>query len=105
MAEANLKKALSFFEQCDRGDGWENCKQYCAPGATFRGQAGAFHPPATTQPNLGGYMENYVDWMKMIAKAVMPNCYSTDVVSGIIHELRNMCKQQLHKQWHTNLKN
>ena len=84
MAETNLKKAVEFFECCDRGDGWEACKQYCAPNATFRGQGGAFHPPTVAEPNLGGYLEGYVGWMKMIAKDVMPQCYSSGVVSGTI---------------------
>ena len=78
----NLETATAFFDACEKGDGWEVCKGYCATNATFRSQAGAFHPPLATEPNLGGTLENYVGWMKLMAKDVMPNCYLTDVVSA-----------------------
>ena len=78
---SNLNTAKEFFDACENGDGWEACKGYCASNATFRGQGNPFHPPLTTEPNLGGTLENYVEWMKLIAKEVMPNCYLTDVVS------------------------
>ena len=78
---SHLDTAKAFFESCEKGEGWEACKGYCASNATFRGQGGVFHPPVATEPNLGGTLENYVEWMKMIAKDVMPQCYLTDVVS------------------------
>ena len=78
----NLENALAFFDLCEKGAGWENCKSYCAHNATFRGQGGAFHPPVAPEPNLGGTVENYVGWMKMIYHDVMPKCYLTDVVSA-----------------------
>ena len=31
--------AGKFFEACETGKGWEGCKQYCKPGATFSAQA------------------------------------------------------------------
>ena len=33
--------AEQFFQACDAGKGWEGCKQYCHPGATFSVQAEA----------------------------------------------------------------
>ena len=36
-----LKEARQFFEACETGKGWEACKSYCQPGATFSAQSGA----------------------------------------------------------------
>ena len=77
---SNLETTKTFFDSCENGDGWEGCKKYCASGATFRSQGGAFHPPQVPEPNLGGSLENYTEWMKLIAKEVMPECYLTDVI-------------------------
>ena len=76
----NLETAKAFFDSCENGNGWEDCKKYCSLDAKFRGQGGVFHPPQAPQPNLGGSLENYTDWMKLIAKQVMPGSYLTDVV-------------------------
>ena len=35
------KQAELFFDACETGKGWEGCKDYCHPGATFSAQAGA----------------------------------------------------------------
>ena len=78
---SNLDNAKAFFEACEKGEGWGVCKTYCSPNAIFRSQAGVFHPPMASEADLGGLLENYVEWMKTIAKEVMPDCYVTDVVS------------------------
>ena len=77
----NLDNARALFAACENGQGWEACKCYCAPNAVFRCQAGVFHPPLASQPNLGGTIENYVEYMKVSAKQIMPKCYVTHVVS------------------------
>jgi predicted ester cyclase len=48
--------AEQFFDACETGKGWENCKQYCHPNATFSAQAEA----------LAGVesLEAYTEWMK-----------------------------------------
>jgi hypothetical protein len=33
------RTAKDFFEACETGKGWEVCKQYCKPDATFSAQA------------------------------------------------------------------
>ena len=38
-----------------------------------------FQPPLATEPNLGGLLENYVEWMSIMVKEVMPKCYQTSV--------------------------
>ena len=78
---SNLDTAKAFFDACEKGDGWEGCKTYCAPNAVFRSQGGVFHPPLASEADLGGSVENYTEWMKLIAKQVMPKCYLTDVIA------------------------
>ena len=48
--------AKSFFEACEAGKGWDACKQYCKPGATFSAQA---EPLAEVRS-----LQQYTDWMK-----------------------------------------
>jgi predicted ester cyclase len=48
--------AGKFFEACETGKGWEGCKQYCKPGATFSAQAEPLADIATLQ--------QYTEWMK-----------------------------------------
>ena len=35
------RTAKAFFEACETGEGWEACKQFCKPDATFSCQADA----------------------------------------------------------------
>ena len=48
--------AARFFEACETGKGWQVCKAYCMPGATFSAQA----EPLADLHNL----QEYTDWMK-----------------------------------------
>ncbi len=48
--------AERFFEACETGKGWEVCKEYCKPAATFSAQAGALADVKSLQ--------GYTDWMK-----------------------------------------
>ena len=75
---SNFEKAKLFFDKCERGEGWDAVKCYCTNDATFSGQCGLFHPPLAPAPNLGGMLENYVDWMKMVVNGLVPGCYRTD---------------------------
>ena len=48
--------ANDFFAACETGKGWEGCKTYCAPNATFAAQA---------EPLAGiKTLAEYADWMK-----------------------------------------
>ena len=51
-----LDVAEKFFWPCDEGKGWEACKDYCHPNATFR-------TDADTLVYLDR-LEDYVEWMK-----------------------------------------
>lgn len=48
--------AEQFFDACETGKGWEACKQYCHPQATFAAQAEALVGVET--------VEAYTEWMK-----------------------------------------
>ena len=48
--------ADKFFVACETGKGWEVCKAYCAPEATFAAQA----EPLADMRSL----QQYCDWMK-----------------------------------------
>jgi predicted ester cyclase len=48
--------AKQFFEACETGTGWEGCKAYCMPDASFSAQA---------EPLAGiTTLEAYTEWMK-----------------------------------------
>jgi predicted ester cyclase len=48
--------AMRFFEACEAGKGWEGCKAYCAPDASFSSQA---EPLAHIKT-----LQEYADWME-----------------------------------------
>lgn len=48
--------AMKFFQACETGKGWVECKQYCHPDATFAAQA---EPLAEVRS-----LQQYTDWMK-----------------------------------------
>ena len=48
--------AMSFFDACETGRGWEACSAYCHGDATFSAQAGALADVDT--------LEAYTEWMK-----------------------------------------
>ena len=48
--------AMKFFEACEKGKGWEECKTYCMADATFSAQS----EPIADRKSL----EQYTEWMK-----------------------------------------
>ena len=48
--------AERFFIACEAGKGWQECQEYCKPGATFSVQAEALADVTT--------LEQYAEWMK-----------------------------------------
>ena len=48
--------AADFFEACETGKGWETCRAYCTPDATFSAQAEPLGDVKT--------LAQYTDWMK-----------------------------------------
>lgn len=51
-----MEVARGFFDACETGKGWEGCRQFCSPDATFSGQAEPLEDVHT--------LEQYADWMK-----------------------------------------
>ena len=51
-----LEQAKLFFDACETGKGWEECKAYSHPEATFSAQADALSGIQT--------VEGYCEWMK-----------------------------------------
>jgi len=48
--------ANDFFRACETGEGWDGCRAYCAPDASFAAQA---------EPLAGiTTLAEYADWMK-----------------------------------------
>ena len=71
--------AEAFFAACETGKGWEVCRAYCSPGATFSAQA---------EPLLGvKTLAEYTEWMKAIV-SVLPDA-RYDVKSFAVDEARN----------------
>ena len=58
------KVAMEFFEACEAGKGWDACKAYCKPDATFSAQA---EPLADVRS-----LSQYADWMKGLM-TIMPD--------------------------------
>jgi hypothetical protein len=56
--------AHQFFEACEAGKGWEVCKTFCTPNATFSAQAEPLADVRTLQA--------YADWMQGLMK-MMPD--------------------------------
>lgn len=72
-------RAERFFDACETGKGWEVCKRYCHPGATFSAQAGALTGVDT--------LEGYTEWMKGLFTPVPDGRY--EVRSFAVDEGRN----------------
>jgi hypothetical protein len=63
----NLGQAKLFFDACETGKGWEGCKDYCHPEATFSAQAAAISDIDTIQ--------GYAEWMKNLLTPIPDGHY------------------------------
>ena len=70
--------AQKFFEACETGQGWDGCKAYCTPDATFSAQA----EPLLEVKTLAAY----ADWMKGVLGPLPDGRY--DLKSFAIDEKR-----------------
>ena len=73
------EKAEQFFDACETGKGWETCRQYCHPQATFSAQADALAGIDT--------LEAYTEWAKGLLIPVPDGRY--EVLSFAVDEDRN----------------
>lgn len=74
--------AADFFAACETGKGWQGCKAYCTPNATFASQA---EPLADVSS-----LENYTDWMQGLL-TFMPNGSYRVKSFAIDTERKNVC--------------
>jgi predicted ester cyclase len=77
MTKADI--AMKFFDACEMGKGWDACKEFCAPGATFSCQSDELAGVKT--------IEHYTKWMKGSFK-LMPDA-GYDLKALAIDEKRN----------------
>ncbi len=73
------EKAEQFFDACETGKGWETCRQYCHPQATFSAQADALAGVDT--------LEAYTEWAKGLLTPMPDGRY--EVRSFAVDEDRN----------------
>jgi predicted ester cyclase len=71
--------AERFFDACEAGKGWDECKQYCRPGATFSAQVDTLDGVQT--------LEAYTEWMRNLL-ALLPDG-NAEVRSFAVDEARN----------------
>lgn len=76
---AMREQAERFFDACETGKGWEVCKAFCRPGATFSAQAGALADVTT--------LEGYTEWTKSILTPIPDGNY--ELKSFAVDEDRN----------------
>ena len=62
-----LEQAKLFFEACETGKGWDDCKAYCHSDATFSAQAEALSEIDS--------VEEYTEWMKNLFTPVPDGHY------------------------------
>lgn len=63
----NYEQAKLYFEACETGKGWEECKVYCHASATFSAQSGAIADIDT--------LEGYTEWMKNLLTPIPDGHY------------------------------
>jgi hypothetical protein len=60
--------AREFFEACETGGGWEACRAYCTPHASFSARA---------EPLSGVHtLQQYADWMNGLLGFITPGRYA-----------------------------
>lgn len=64
---SRIETALTFFEACETGKGWDGCKSWCHEGATFSCQADALADTTT--------LAAYADWMQGLLTPVPDGHY------------------------------
>ncbi len=73
------ESAEQFFDACETGKGWDGCREFCHPDATFSAQAGALTDVDT--------VESYAEWMKGLLTPVPDGRY--ELRSFAVDEERN----------------
>lgn len=61
------ERARAFFEACEAGKGWDACRAYCTPDATFAAQSEALAEVRTLQ--------QYTNWMQGLLTVLTDGTY------------------------------
>jgi len=69
-----LGQAGLFFEACDTGKGWQGCREYCHPGATFSAQ--------TTVLSDINSVQGYTDWMEGLLTPIPDGHYELKFIAA-----------------------
>jgi predicted ester cyclase len=69
-----LDPAKKFFEACETGKGWDGCKAYCLPDASFSSQTGALSDIST--------LEDYCEWMKNLLTPIPDGHYELKFIGA-----------------------
>lgn len=75
---AMTETAMKFFEACEAGKGWEACRAWCSPDASFSCQA----DPLVEVRSL----QAYADWMRSLIRMMPDGRY--DLKSFAVDEAR-----------------
>jgi predicted ester cyclase len=84
--------AEAFFHACESGEGWEACKQYCHPDASFSAQAAPLREIDTVQ--------EYTGWMQAQYEA-MPDIEYELTSLAVDEERGNVCACAVLRGTHT----
>lgn len=63
----DIEQAKAFFAACETGQGWDACRAYCTPGATFSAQTDVLADVETLQ--------QYTEWMHSLLKVLTDGSY------------------------------
>ena len=84
--------ASKFFEACETGKGWEGCKEFCQPDASFSAQA---------EPLVDvNSVEQYAEWMKGLLTFVPDGRYELKSMATD-DERNNVCAYGVFSGTHT----
>jgi predicted ester cyclase len=83
---------MEFFEACEAGKGWDACKAYCVPDATFAAQA---EPLADVRS-----LSQYTDWMKGLM-TIMPDGRYQLRSFAVDESRKNVCAYAVFSGTHT----
>ena len=84
--------AKQFFDACENGKGWEVCRAYCTPDASFSAQS---EPLAEIRT-----LQGYTDWMKGLL-GFMPDGRYTVKSFATDDERNNVCAYGVFSATHT----
>lgn len=84
--------ARQFFDACETGKGWDACRKYCDPDATFSAQTGALEGIDT--------LEAYTDWMHGIMTVIPDGNYELRSF-GVDEERNNVSAYAVYRGTHT----